>query len=166
MTRTPPWLLLLLALLVGCSGKPPVDHPMHQFLYKMQTMDESLEKIGDDGLDVLIAYDEKHDQRHAQAALESLEDDWRLINGDCRDTKAPPGGEELTKQMQTRLQLVRKQLDSANAYLRGVEPQQQLKDYESFARRLAADFQFPAEMRSLAKKANVELTDRKKIPKP
>lgn len=100
------------------------------------------------------------------AGMEKLEDDWRSLNNDNKELKAPVGGEELVAASQVRCQLVGKELVAAKAYIQGIEPQENLKKFKSFAMRLAADFSYIGSLRAVAKKANVELTKDKKIPKP
>lgn len=78
--------------------------------------------------------------------------------------KAPAGGQELVAASQVRCQLVGKELVAAKAYIQGIEPQENLKKFKSFAMRLAADFSYLGELRILAKKANLELTKDKKFP--
>ena len=159
-------LCLLLLLLPSCARKPAVDQPMHQFLYSVQNTDEALQKLGEDSLDLAIAYDEKHDRAAALAGIEKLEDEWRSLNSDCKAFKAPAGGEELVSASQLRCELVGKELVAMKAYLQGINPQENLKNYKAFAMRLAGDFKYPGTLRTLAKKANVELSKDKKIPKP
>ena len=121
---------------------------------------------GEDSLELAIAFDEKHDRAAALAGLEKLEDEWRSLNSDCKALKAPAGGEELVSASQLRCELVGKELVAVKAYLQGINPQENLKNYKSFAMRLAGDFQYLGTLRTLAKKANLELTKDKKIPKP